>query len=181
MALAYLRGFGAEACVAGFEIAAASLVIGTIVGKAAGQPAAGIFWGLVGAMFGYLSAAGAPVADPAVRYMWGMVGCVAAAVVAVAWPRRLYRSLAVGAAAGGATMALVLALAMLSGALRSGSEWRFDALCAPIAGAWMGLAVVAVEWAERKTPTPRYIAAAGLMLAVIAGNLAGEALFPWWT
>jgi hypothetical protein len=45
----------------------------------------------------------------------------------------------------------------------------------------MGLAVVAVEWAERKTPTPRYIAAAGLMLAVIAGNLAGEALFPWWT
>jgi hypothetical protein len=44
----------------------------------------------------------------------------------------------------------------------------------------MALAVVAVEWAERRTPTPRYVAAAGLLLAVIVGNLAGAALFPWW-
>jgi hypothetical protein len=179
--LAYLRGFGVAACLGGFEITALALVVGLLVGKITGQYAASIFWSVVGAMFGYLSAAGAPMLDPVVRYAWGFVGCAAAAMVAVFSPRHLFRSLAIGAASGGAAMLTVLTIPFLWGALSPGGEWRFDALCAPLAGAWMGLAVVAVEWADRKTPTPRYVAGAGLMLAVIAGNLAGAALFPWWT
>ncbi len=179
MALAYLRGFGVEACVVGFEITFVALIIGMIVGKAAGRVSSGIFWSVVGAMFGYLSAAGAPVIDPLLRYSWGLVGCVAAVAVAVTWPQRFYPSLGIGALAGGAAMLTVVLPAVSFGVLVS-SEWRFDLLCAPLAGAWMGLAVVAVEWAERKTPTPRYIAAAGLMMAVIAGNLVGAVLFPWW-
>ncbi len=179
MALAYLRGFGTEACVAGFEITFVALVVGLIVGKSTGRVAAGIFWSVVGAMFGYLSAAGAPVIDPALRYAWGLVGCASAVAVAVSWPQQLARSLGIGALAGGAAMLTFLLPFVYFGAVSNG-EWRFDLLCAPLAGAWMGLAVVAVEWAERRTPTPRYIAAAGLMLAVIAGNLVGGVLFPWW-
>lgn len=181
LALAYLRGFGAGACVAGFEIAALALVLGLLLGKATGRMALGVFWSIVGGMFGYLSAAGAPVFDPAIRYAWGLVGCAAAAVVAVSWPQHLYRSLVLGAVAGGVMMLAVLALPFFWGMLPPVRIWRFDALCAPAAGAWMGLAVVAVEWADRRTPTPRYISGAGLMLAVIAGNLAGAALFPWWS
>ena len=60
MALAYLRRFGAEACVTGFEVAGVALVVGLLVGKATNQVKAGVFWSMVGAMFGYLSAAGAP-------------------------------------------------------------------------------------------------------------------------
>jgi hypothetical protein len=181
MALAYLRWYGAEACVAGFEIAGVSLLIGLAIGKASGQVMAGIFWSVVGAMFGFLSAAGAPLVDPALRYAWALVGCAAAAAVAVAWPQKLLRSLAIGAAAGGLAMLAAVAIALASGIVPLGADVRFDALCAPLAGAWMGLAVFAVEWAERRTPTPRYVAGAGLILAVIAGNVAGAAIFPWWT
>jgi hypothetical protein len=181
MALAYLRWFGAEACVAGFEIAGTSLLIGLAVGKVSGQVSAGLFWSVVGAMFGFLSAAGAPLVDPALRYAWGLVGCVAAVAVAVSWPQRLLRSLAIGAVAGGLAMLAAVFISLSTGIVSRGADIRFDALCAPLAGAWMGLAVVAVEWADRRTPTPRYIAGAGLILAVIVGNVAGAALFPWWT
>jgi hypothetical protein len=180
MALAYLRWYGAEACLAGFEIAGASLLIGLVMGKASGQMAAALFWSVVGAMFGFLSAAGAPLAAPMLRYAWGLVGCAAAVAVAVAWPQRLLRSLAIGASAGGAAMLAAVAISLAIGVTPRVADLRFDALCAPLAGAWMGLAVVAVEWADRKTPTPRYVAGAGLILAVIAGNVAGAALFPWW-
>jgi hypothetical protein len=152
-----------------------------VIGKASGQIVAALFWSVVGAMFGFLSAAGAPLADPALRYAWGLVGCAAAVAVAVAWPQKLMRSLAIGALAGGAAMLAAVLLSLSTGIVPRGADMRFDALCAPLAGAWMALAVVAVEWAERKTPTPRYVAGAGLILAVIAGNVAGAAIFPWWT
>jgi hypothetical protein len=181
MALAYLRWYGAEACVAGFEIAGTALLIGLAIGKASGQIAAGVFWSVVGAMFGFLSAAGAPLVDPALRYAWGLVGCLAAVAVAVSWPQRLLRSLAVGALAGGVAMLAAILISFSTGVVPRGADIRFDALCAPLAGAWMGLAVVAVEWAQRKTPTPRYVSGAGLILAVIAGNVAGATIFPWWT
>lgn len=61
-------------------------------------------------------------------------------------------------------------------------EWLPDQLVAPLAGALLAAVIEACTWVERRWQSPhaRHVCATGLMLLVIAANMAAPRLLARW-
>jgi hypothetical protein len=165
MTLAYARLFGTWAVLATIATAPLATLLGLAIGAGRARAADATYWGVIGATLGTLCVIAAP--QP---YWWMAL-----------WP-------VLGAVAGGIsgagrmriTIVEVVTACVISGILGALfisprgvplAEFGLDLAIAPVvAVAFMGLVQI-VNWLQAKYRTSRDAWAAGLVFAVIAGNL----------
>lgn len=178
MVLAYLRAFeekdGNDA-LPGLASVGLGLVVGLIAAAITRRWADAIYWSVIGATATFLCAAGYELYAPSFRFGWMLVGAVAGAGAGVTAPGKPIRSMLVGGLGGGAVLgAFAVAIP------RFRVESLLEVGVAIIGGALLGGVVEAICWVESRRRIPRYITAAGLVFAVIAGNVSAKFLIPGW-
>ena len=175
MVLAYLRAFEAGETLRGVVAVGVGLLVGALAAAMTRRTADALYWAVLGALAAFLCAAGYDVIHPSFRYGWMFVGAVAGAGGGVTAPGRPLRSILVGGMGGGVVLGtFALALPGLTGAA------LVEVGCAVISGALLGAVIEVICWVESRRRIPRYVTAAGLMFAVIAGNVAAKFLIPGW-
>lgn len=176
MVLAYLRAFDAHQgsdALLGLASVGMGLVVGLIAGGITRRWADCLYWSVIGATATFVCAAGYELYAPSFRFGWMLVGAVAGAGAGVTAPGKPLRSLFVGALGGGAVLgAFAVALP------KFGAEALIEVAVAVIGGALLGAVVEAICWIESRRRIPRYVTAAALVFAVIAGNVAAKFLLP---
>ena len=165
LTLAYMQRFdGLDIFLnAGIALVGAFLA-GIAVGAITGQMADTTYWATVIAAAVYLAVIADPRFDPVFHLAWAAVGGAVGASVGAVQGNRPIRRVVVGCLAGATPMALFVQ----AGWMHDG--W-FDWLCAAVIGGVAGLLVEVILRLEAHHSMARYVTAAWLLLAVMAGNL----------
>jgi hypothetical protein len=177
IALAYLRSFGTEASLSGFVVVGIGLCVGAANGWVARRPADAIYWSLLGAFAAYVFTQGVAISHWTAQLGWALPGAAAGGCAGVVQANRPLRRLLVGGIAG-----FVAFVPYFSAYYLWRGERLPDLFVAPIAGALLGAVIQACTLVESRWPWPhaRHIYAAGLMLLVIAANLAAPRFIASW-
>jgi hypothetical protein len=164
--LAYLRQIDAAAALYGCLAILMGLAVGGAIGLAAGHLVDAVYWASLCAALGYVATAGEPI-DFCMA--WAGVGTAAGAGANLVDYRRPF--LRVFIAGLGAALVMGGYLWIVHGTVLAS---RFDAICAPIVGALIGVLIEVLQYVEADRRLPRYTIATWLLCAVLAGNLAVE-------
>lgn len=178
MVLAYLRAFesrDSRDALFGLASVGVGLMVGLIAAAITRRPADSIYWSVIGATATFLCSAGYELYHPSFRYGWMLVGAVAGAGSGVTAPGKPLRTMLAGGLGGGAVLG---AFAVAIPKFRA--ESLIEVAVAVIGGALLGGVVEAICWVESRRRIPRYVTAAGLVFAVIAGNVSAKFLMPGW-
>jgi hypothetical protein len=171
MVLAYARVFGQDAMLIVLAAPALAAAIGAGVGAFTGRMSQTIYWAVVGATLGAVCVVAAPFANPAVVWFWPLLGAVVGAFAGACQPRITWPGLAATA------LACAALGTMLRGpfGLAANTVW-VDLAIAPLVAAGLAALVRLVDWLQSRRRTSREVWAAGIIFAVIAGNLWTAAL-----
>ncbi len=161
----HLRAYGTGTVITCGLIVLVAALVGGLAGACAGRVADTLFWSVIGAVFGYLVVVGFYRYHWSAQYAWPLVGMVAGIAVGALGSGRPVRRAAIGLAAATGVFA-TYALAMFGFAAHVG----YEALCAALGGALMGLVADVAERFERRTSIPRHVAATALVIAAILGH-----------
>ncbi|MCI0357436.1 MAG: hypothetical protein L0211_03000 [Planctomycetaceae bacterium] len=165
MTLAYARLYGPWAM--GLVLAAplAAVAIGSWFGLMLGRMQDAVYWAVVGSLLGSAFAV-QPQVQGLMFYIWPLLFSVVGAFAATQSASVRFRLIPLCAAAGLLTVWLVYATR-----LATNTDGWVDIVCGGLAGAAMSGLVGLVDWLQATYRTPRDAWAAGLVFAVIAGNL----------
>jgi len=174
--LGYLRTFGLYAAMLGAAVLLTSALTAVLVGSIARQLREAVYWATLGAAFAIVCVTGLQNVDPVMRIGWGMTGgltgAVAGAVAAMKQNQPGWSILA-----GAVTGTLVIAgFCLFSGLYQL--EVIIDIVAAAFVSAGLAAVIEVIRWVESRHTTPRYITAAGLITAVVAGNLSAGWMMP---
>ncbi len=166
--LGYLRSFGLGTAGIGLAVMLATAVVAAIIGSITRQMQQVVFWGLLGAAFAFTCVIGATTMSVFMQVGWGMAGGVAGAVCGVvsALKQQPRWSVLAGAVTG---MLIIGGCCIYRGAFTL--ESIVDVLGAAIACGGLAIVIEVIRQIEQKFQTPRHRTAAGLIFAVVAGNL----------
>ena len=182
MCLAYARLFGHEALFVMAVTPLIALPLGCLAGAAFGRLGSAVYWALVGASLASACAVAAPIQGTQL-YFWPLLGSLVGALVGSRVPpqQRPAGWLAQTIDTDWIVVQLLGALILI--ALLCFFEPRresiVDLAVAALAAAALAGLIHCIEWLHRRRPshgTSREAWAAGMILAVIAGNLAARAL-----
>jgi hypothetical protein len=164
MTLAYARMFGERAMLVVVVTPLVALCIGAGLGSFTRRMEAAMFWAVVGATAGAICVVAARVSELTLVF-WPLLGAIAGGFAGAGRPpltrSALLRSLAVGCAVAG----LFYVLGGHDG------EFIVDASIAPVVAAALMVLVRLVDWLHSIRHKSRDAWAAGMIFAVIAGNL----------
>jgi len=163
---AYLRRFPPAAGLLGCLAIGQGLLTGAIVGLVLRRFVDSLYWSTLCAAFALVSVAGEASFDIVFRLAWCTVGAFSGALCAAVGRQRVIARLTTGAVVGGLVMAGFLLFSLDT--TRYGG---FDAVCAPVIGALIGLLITIVQRLELESYLPRHTIATWLLCAVLAGNL----------
>jgi len=171
MVLGYARSFGPGAMLIVLTAPAVAAVIGAGVGAFTCRLPQAIYWAVVGATLGAICVVAAPEADVAVACFWPLMGAAVGAFAGASQPRITWIGLV-------ATALLCVALwATLRGPLGlAASILSVDLAIAPLVAAALAALIRVVDWLQARRRTSREVWAAGMIFAVIAGNLWAAAI-----
>ena len=165
MTLAYARLFGSWAMGLVLIAPLAAVGIGCWFGVMLGRTQDAIYWAVVGSLLGSTFAV-QPQVQGVMFYTWPLLFAVVGAFAATQPTANRFRLIAQCAAAGLLTVWLIQ-----STRLGMSTDGWVDVACGGIAGAAMSGLVGLVDWLRATYRTSRDAWAAGLIFAVIAGNL----------
>ena len=166
LALAYLKTLGStEVFIYGLFALVIALVLGVVSGVCSGRIADATYWALMIATGVYVSVVNDRTAGVLFQLAWVTTGASAGSVSG-SFPasRPKARVLAATVIAG-----IVMLLFAFSSPKHA--DIVFDIIAARIIGGFVGVLVQLVTWVEQRSSMPRYVTAAWLLAAVIAGNL----------
>jgi|GEM_PF-5207751 hypothetical protein len=165
MTLAYARLYGPWAIALVLVAPFVAVALGCWFGLMLGRMHDAVYWAVIGSLLGSAFAV-----QPQVRglmfYAWPLVFSAIGAFAATQSASFRLRLIPLCVAAGLLTVWLVYATR-----LATNTEGWVDIACGGIAGAAMASLVALVDWLQTTYRTSRDAWAAGLMFAVIAGNL----------
>ena len=165
--LAYLRQIDAAAAFYGCLAVGLGAAVGGAGGLVAGRPVDATYWAALCAALGYVATAGEATEGIAFHFAWANVGAAAGTGAHLVGRHRPVLSVCAAGAAAGLAM-----LAYLWISHQSVLAEQFDAICAPIVGALIGVLIVILQYLEADRRLPRYTIATWLLCAVLVGNLA---------
>jgi hypothetical protein len=142
----------------------AAMPIGLGFGSLLGRSQDALYWATVGSLLGSVFAV-QPQVQGIMFYVWPLLGAVIGAFAATQGPGKCVRLMPQSAAAG-----LMAVWCVYFTGLATNVEAWVDILCGGLAGAAMCGLVGLVDWLRTTYHTSRDAWAAGLVLAVIAGN-----------
>jgi hypothetical protein len=169
--LAFLRNEGAQTVLFGAFALLGGALWGLVCGALVRRFVEPMYWATLCAAFAYVSVAREPAFDHTFQFAWATVGAVAGGLAGMPQHSRPLLRMLLGGVAGGLVMGGYVLFA--SGGPR---EKMFDALCAPVVGALVGLLIAALRYVEVDRRLPRYTIATWLLCAVLLGNLLSEYL-----
>ena len=164
MTLAYARMFGEQAMLVVALTPLVALCIGAGIGSFTRRIEAAVFWSVVGATAGAICVVAAPVNELTLVF-WPLVGAIAGGLAGADHSPLTWRSLVRSMAAAG----VVAGLFYLLGGTRD--EFYVDAAFAPLVAVALAALVRLVEWLKALRHKSRDAWGAGMIFAVIAGNL----------
>jgi hypothetical protein len=164
---AYLRQIDAAAVLYGCLAILMGLAVGSASGLATGHFVDGAYWASLCSALGYVATAGETTLGTEFRLAWAGVGTAAGAGANLVGRNRPF--LRVFFAGLGAALVMGAYLGIVHGTVFAN---RFDAVCAPIVGALIGVLIEILQFVEADRRLPRYTIATWLLCAVLAGNLA---------
>ena len=167
MILAYARLFGERAIVVVALTPLLAAAIGAGLGSFTRRVGPAMFWAVIGATAGAICVVAARVSDLTLVF-WPLLGAIAGGIAGADQPRLSWRSLLRSLALGGVVAAL---FSLLGGQWFGGSDFYADAAFAPLVTVALTVLVIFVEWLHSIRHKSRDAWAAGMLLAVIAGNL----------
>ena len=165
MTLAYARLFGDRALLVMIMTPAVALPIGAGIGSFTRRTADSIYWSIVGALLGAACVVAAPV-DELTTCFWPLLGAVAGGYTAASQSKVTFITLLKAAVAGAVLVAL-----FQSPFPMGADEFLVDLALAPAVAVGLAVLIQIVEWLRAKYHSSRDAWAAGLIFAVIAGNL----------
>jgi len=169
MCLAFARPFGMSAMTLVLVAPLFAILVGSLLARGGGRQQA-IYWAVVCATLGALCVIPARV-DPLTFVFWPFIGAIAGAYCGARLPR-----VTVGVTSK-AIFVGFLFVGLYSLPLRTSRyEFLLDLACAPAVCLSLSVLIRTIEWLRTKYGTPREIWAAGLIFAVIMGNLAAAAM-----
>jgi hypothetical protein len=145
-------------------------VTGMGFGSFTGRRQDGAYWAAVGTALGVVCVTSARVSELTMWY-WPLLGAVAGGYAGAYRPAFRWRTVAVAAGLG-----VGLFFAFFGPFKVDEDELLVDLICTPFASAGLVGLVSLIEWLRVRYHTPRDLWAAGLIAAVIAGNLAALAV-----
>lgn len=176
--LGYLRLYGVDVIARCLAMVAVAILVGAVVGRLAQKTADAMFWGAIGAVFGFLAVLGGISYHWLLNYLWPFVGCMAGAGVAASADGHLVRRMA-----RGALVAVVLIAPTVIAVVGWNPAISADLVCAAAGGALLGLAVELASRFERYTALPRHLLATAFVVVGIVGHWLAfhyAASFYWW-
>jgi hypothetical protein len=165
MTLAYARVYGPWAMGLVLAAPAAAVAIGCWFGMMLGRGQDAVYWAVVGSLLGSTFAV-QPQVQGLMFYGWPLLFCVVGAFAATQPGMSRVRLVLQCTAAGLISVWLVYATR-----LATNLDGWVDIACGGLAGAAMAGLVSVVDWLRTTYRTSRDAWAAGLVFAVIAGNL----------
>lgn len=166
MVMGYARSFGQGALFIVLAAPILAAVVGASVGAFMGRLPQAIYWAVVGATLGAICVVGAPDVKLAVACFWPILGAAVGALAGSIQPRITLTGLA------GAALLCMGLWAVLRWPLDLASNTiSVDLAIAPLVAAALAALVRLVEWLQARRRTSREVWAAGMIFAVIAGNL----------
>jgi hypothetical protein len=165
MTLAYARLYGPWAIALVLVAPFVAVALGCWFGLMLGRMHDAVYWAVVGSLLGSAFAV-QPQVQGLMFYAWPLVFGAIGAFAATQSASFRVRLIPLCAAAGLLTVWLVYATR-----LATNTEGWVDIACGGIAGAAMASLVALVDWLQTTYRTSRDAWAAGLIFAVIAGNL----------
>jgi len=167
--LGYLRSFSLTVAMLGVAVLMTSALTAVLVGSVVRQVRQAVYWGVLGAAFAFTCVVGVVGAPTVMQIGWGMAGGLAGAVAgAIAATKKNQPWLSI--LGGAVTGTLVIAgCCLYRNAFNP--ESAVDIISAALATGGLAAVIEVIRWIEIRHHTPRYRTAAGLITAVIAGNL----------
>ena len=154
-------------------VATAAIVLGGLIGWAAGRFSAAVFWSGIGVVAGYLAIVHASLYHWTNEYAWPLSGGLVGATAAVCGDGHVKRRMFWCAAVW---LGLVSIYELSFFGFKR--DLMFDPICAAIAGALFGLGIDLATRFEKWSSIPRHFFALGLILIGIAGHWVAIWLFP---
>jgi hypothetical protein len=167
MTLAYARLFGPRAMGLVIATPLAASLLGATIGWRAGRVADAIYWAVIGATLGAVSTAGAPI-SPATSLFWPFLGAVVGGATGAYRPSVSSREWIISIALGLAAWAIFGPKPM---GFWSENEFSVDLSIAPVIAVGLAYLIRMIDGLQARYGTSRDAWAAGLVFAVIAGNL----------
>lgn len=164
MTLAYAREFGERAMLVVALTPLLALAIGAGLGSFTRRASLAMFWAVVGATAGAICVVAAPVSDLTLVF-WPLVGAIAGGFAGADHSPLTWRALLRSMAVGGVVAGLFYLLGGRQG------EFYVDAALAPLVSVALTILVRLVDWLQSIRHKSRDAWAAGMIFAVIAGNL----------
>jgi hypothetical protein len=165
MCLAYARPFGVEAMSLVVVAPLAAAIVGLCF-LPAGRVELAVYWAVVGAMLGALCVIPAHV-NPLTFVFWPAVGALAGAYCGTWLPRVTWRGWLAALFLG----ALFFMRFQTPFGMGGDNEFLADLAFSPLVCVSLAVLIRVVEWLRTKYHTSRDLWAAGLVFAVIAGNV----------
>jgi hypothetical protein len=165
MTLAYARTFGEQAVLVVALTPLLALAIGAGIGSFTRRASLAMFWAVVGATAGAICVVAAPVNNNLTLVFWPLVGAIAGGFAGADHSPLTWRALLRSMAVGGVVAGLFYLLGGRQG------EFYVDAAFAPLVSVALAILVRLVDWLQSIRHKSRDAWAAGMIFAVIAGNL----------
>jgi hypothetical protein len=166
MVMGYARSFGTGALFIVLAAPTLAAIVGAGVGAFTGRLPQAIYWAVVGATLGAICVVAAPDVNLAVACFWPILGAAVGAFAGAIQPRITSPALA------GAALLCVALWAIMRWPLNlAANTISVDLAIAPLVAAGLAALVRLVEWLQARRRTSREVWAAGMIFAVIAGNL----------
>lgn len=170
MFLGYVRLMDPEGLPVVVLMPLIAAVMGMGLGSLTGRRQTGAYWAAIGTVLGVICVMA--VRLPQLTFwFWPLLGAIAGGYAGAYRPAFNLRTLAIAVAIG--VGLFVIFFAPLG---RGASELLVDLVCAPVVCEGLIGLVALVEWLHERYRTPRDLWAAGLVFAVIAGNLVAGAI-----